>query len=56
MRNKARNISPCSLHVSRRLKTECSHDMRGNSELSLIRSVVSENMYRRGSVSARQLC
>lgn len=44
MRNKARNISPCLLHVSRRLKTECSYGTRSDSDLLLIRSAVSEHM------------
>lgn len=56
MRDKARNISPCLLHVSRRLKTERSSSARADSELLLIRSAVLERMKRRGSISARQLC
>lgn len=44
MRNKARNISPCLLHVGRRLKRERSSGARADSELLLIRSAVLERM------------
>lgn len=54
MRNKARNISPCLLHVSRRLKTECSYGTRSDSELLLIRSAAAQSIC--NGEAAYQLC
>lgn len=53
MENKAANISPCLLHVSKRLKTACSCGTREDSELLLIRSAVSKSIC--NGEAARQL-